>query len=304
MRRITTKGAFQRVQRLIRRPITGAELDAAMTEVDAAYMQVFGRHVDPVGAATYRDLISNRRLATHQMADLLRRSPEFLLNRSGFYHRLHASRSAWCADLPQWATILDIGGSSPTHELGALLELGYSHQPRELHILDRPEDDQFHGRPTYDQRVVRERDWGTVTFHHGHAGRLDEVPELGERSFDAVFMGQVIEHIAPHELEGMLRQIRAHLNPGGSFVLDTPNRALTSVVMGDQLLTADHTKEYLPDELATIIAHNGFTIDDVVGIHPMPQSRRTGKFDPYERPEQDPAEPDDCFCFAIHCRVG
>jgi len=304
MRRITAKGAARRIRALIRPPLTGDEVDTAMITVDDAYLSILGRHVDPDGAATFRDMIAHRRIAAHEVPDVLRHSPEFLLNRSGFYHRLHASRSSWCAGLPAWETILDIGGSSPTHELGALLELGYPHHPRELHILDRPEDDQFHGRPTYDQRVIRERDWGTVTFHHGDAGHLDEVPELGDLSFDAVFMGQVIEHIAPDELPGMLGQIRTHLNPGGSFVLDTPNRALTRIVMGDELLTADHTREYLPGELAAIIDDSGFIIDDVVGIHPMSQSRRTGAFDPYETTDPGPADPDDCFCFALHCRVG
>lgn len=272
-----------------------------MAEVDAIYVEILDRHVDEAGAAHYRSRIANRLVRPENIRATLRESPEFLLNKSGFYHRLHASRSAWCRELPAWDTILDIGGSSPTHELGALLELGYPHCPSELHILDRPEDDQFHGRPNYDQRVVRVRDWGTVTFHHGDAGRLDAVPELGGRTFDAVFMGQVIEHIPPDELPGMLDQIRSHLTPGGSFIVDTPNRSLTSIVMGDAFLTEDHTREYRPTELADIVAGHGFTVEKTTGIHPMPNTRSTGRFDPHESGDPHESRPEDCFCFALHC---
>jgi len=275
-----------------------------MADVDAAYVKILERHIDDAAATQYRLLIANRRIHPDELPGILLSSPEYLLNRSGFYHRLHASRATWCSELPPWNTILDIGGSSPTHELGALLELGYRHHPAELHILDRPEDDQFHGRPTYDQRIVRTRDWGTVTFHHGDAGHLDQVPELGDRRFDAVFMGQVIEHIPPVELPGMLDQIRSHLVPQGSFVFDTPNRALTKVVMGDGFLTADHTKEYEPEELAEIVRRHGFVVDRISGIHPMPVSLATGCFDPDERPgEAHDATPEECFCFAVHCHI-
>jgi len=293
----------RRIRSIIRRPLDDAEVEHLMAEVDAIYVEILDRHVDDVGAAHYRTQIANRHVRPDDIRSTLRTSPEFLLNKSGFYHRLHASRAAWCGGLPAWDTILDIGGSSPTHELGALLELGYPHLPSELHILDRPEDDQFHGRPSYDQRIVRTRDWGTVTFHHGDAGHLDQVPELGGRLFDAVFMGQVIEHIPPDELPGMLDQIRSHLVPGGSFVFDTPNRSLTGIVMGDEFLTEDHTREYQPSELAHIVDRHGFTVEKTVGIHPMPATRSTGHFDPYEVADDSDPRPEDCFCFAVHCRA-
>lgn len=304
LRQITPSAVARRLRSAIRRPLDDAEVERLMAEVDAAYVDILERHLDDVGAEHYRHLIAERRLHPDDLQDILRASPEYLLNRSGFYHRLHASRAAWCAELPAWNTILDIGGSSPTHELGALLELGYAHHPAQLDILDRPEDDQFHGHPTYDQRVVRTQDWGTVTFHHGDAGHLEQVPELDQRRFDAVFMGQVIEHIPTGELPRMLEQIRSHLVPNGSFVFDTPNRALTKVVMGDEFLTNDHTKEYEPSELAEIVRHHGFVVEKITGIHPMPVSLSTGRFDPYEQPDRsDSVVAEDCFCFAIHCHV-
>jgi len=304
MRRITPRAVARRLRSVIRRPLEEAEVESLMAEVDAAYVEILERHVDEIGAAHYRRLIAGRRLHPGNVRATLLSSPEYLLNRSGFYHRLHASRAAWCAELPAWDTILDIGGSSPTHELGALLELGYPHHPSQLHILDRPEDDQFHGHPTYDQRIVRTRDWGTVTFHHGDAGHLDQVPDLGGRRFDAVFMGQVIEHIPPVELSGMLGQIRSHLVPHGSFVFDTPNRAITKIVMGNDFLTEDHTKEYEPNELAEIVRKHGFMVEKIVGIHPMPESLSTRCFDPNEQPDQTHGvRADECFCFAVHCHV-
>ena len=289
---------------MIRRPLADTEVERLMAEVDAAYVEILERHLDDVGAAHYRRLIADRRLEPNDLRAVLLSSPEFLLNRSGFYHRLHASRSAWCADLPAWGTILDIGGSSPTHELGALLELGYSHLPSELHILDRPEDDQFHGRPSYDQRVVRTRDWGTVTFPPGDARHLDQVPELGGRRFDAIFMGQVIEHLPPHRPPGTPPHIPPHLPARSLVVFDTPNRALTKIVMGDDFLTEDHTREYEPGELAAIVRRHGFAIDKITGIHPMPNSLSTRRFDPDEQPATvGDAKPEECFCFAIHCHA-
>lgn len=275
-----------------------------MAAVDTAYVEVLGRHIDPDGAATYRDLIATHQLTADDVPGILIESPEYLLGRSGFYHLLHASRTNWCSQLPAWDRILDIGGSSPTHELGALLELGYPHHPSELHILDRPEDDQFHGRPIYDQRIVRKREWGTVTFHHGDAGNLDAVPDLGGRRFDAVFMGQVIEHIPTHELPGMLAQIRSHLVDRGAFVFDTPNRSMTKLIMGEAFLSGDHTHEYDPEEMVSIVSRHGFTVEKVVGIHHMPTTRSLGVFDPKESAHSpDGAPADECFCFAVHCRA-
>ncbi len=289
-----------RLRRLVERPPSPEALTRADAVVTDAYRRVLGREPDPAGAATYRELVARGRLDAPGLAAALERSPEYLLGRTGFYERLHRSRAAWCASLPAWSTILDIGGSSPTHETGALLELGYPHQPHELHIVDLPEDEQFHGRPSYDQHLVRRHGPTTVTFHHGDAADLDAIAGLAGRRFDAVFMGQVIEHIPVAELPALLGSVREHLVPGGMFVLDTPNRALTRLVMGDAWLTADHTREYTPAEMVGILERHGFAVTSLVGIHPLPVSARSGRFDPHEVAEPPVStDADVCFCFAV-----
>ncbi|RMH74464.1 MAG: methyltransferase domain-containing protein [Actinomyces sp.] len=300
---MTASGRAARILRRVRPPVSRRRRGAADRLVTAAYREILGRDPDPGGAATYGELVARGRLDADSLAATLRRSPEYLLGRTGFYERLHRSRMAWCATLPAWDTVLDIGGSSPTCELGALVELGYPHTPREIHVVDLPEDQQFHGRPAYDQSVERRRGDLTVTFHHADAARLDDLADLAGRRFDAVVMGQVIEHIPVEALPGVLAAVRRHLTPEGVFVFDTPNRALTRLVMGDALLTADHTHEYTPDEMVGVLAAHGFTVDEVVGIHPLPDSVARGEFDPHE--EADPpvvADPTACFCFAVTAR--
>ncbi len=209
----------------------------------------------------------------------------------------------WAAALDAFDCILDIGGSSPNCPDGALIELGYSHRPSELHILDRPEDEQFHGRPNYAQSRGRVTEWGTISFHHGLAENITKIDALTERSFDCVFMGQTIEHIEVDRLPLVLGYVRRHLRPGGRLIFDTPNRDLTRLVVGEAMLSDDHTYEYTPVEMVEVMGANGFDVIRQLGILPMPQSAASGEFDWRESETPDPivADPADCFVFAFEC---
>ena len=47
------------------------------------------------------------------------------------------------------SSILDIGGSSPNIDQGALIELGYPHRPKQLFIFDLPPEEQYWGKPKF-----------------------------------------------------------------------------------------------------------------------------------------------------------
>jgi hypothetical protein len=299
----------RRVSRKLRRSVAlvvaRRRVDEEMALVEAAYLVELGRPIDPSGEASWRGRIATREVVGADAVDQLRMSAEYLLGRTGFYPALHEARMAWVATLAPFDTILDIGGSSPSCPDGALIELGYPHRPREIHILDRPEDDQFHGRPSYDQSHDRVNEWGTVSYHHGRAEDITRIDALRDRTFACVFMGQTIEHIEVSRLPEILGYIRDHLAPGGRLILDTPNRDLTRLVVGDGVLTHDHTHEYTPEELAGVLVEHGFRVVRALGIAPMPQSATTWTFDPHEIQAGDAMadDPTESFVFALECTL-
>lgn len=282
----------------------GPWVDREMALIDQAYRRELDRPLDPVGAESWERRLRAGEVVSADATAFVRASPEYLLGPGGLLHQLHEARRQWVARLDPFDTILDIGGSSPDCPDGALIELGYGHRPRELHIVDRPEDEQFHGRPRYDQREDRRTDWGVVAFHHGRAEEVGEFGELADRTFDCVFMGQTIEHIEVDALPEVLSFVRTHLAPGGRFVFDTPNRDLTRLLMSDAaMLSADHTHEYTPAEMDEVLSANGFAVTKTTGILPMPGSAARGTFDVTETETGEPLvdDPSASFVFAFEC---
>ena len=100
--------------------------------------------------------------------------------------------------------------------------------------------------------------------HANHAGprvrfacadltRLDAI----RRRFDVVLNFQVLEHL--HDPRPLLEQFAAHLEPGGTLVLTTPNRPM-SVSENPY-----HVHEYTADELRPVLAPY-FSSVDVRGV--------------------------------------
>ena len=82
-----------------------------------------------------------------------------------------------------------------------------------------------------------------------------------DASFDLVFSGQTIEHITEAEAEKMLSEVRRVLVPGGWFCLDTPNRRVTELQLGaDVLSNPDHKLEYTHEHLSRLLRDGGFEI--------------------------------------------
>jgi SAM-dependent methyltransferase len=81
---------------------------------------------------------------------------------------------------------------------------------------------------------------------------------------DTVVSLQVIEHVWGHRQ--FLRECRRVLAPAGSLVLSTPNRLTFSP--GRSIPTNPfHTHEFTADELAGLVEHCGFAVDQLVGLH-------------------------------------
>ena len=68
-------------------------------------------------------------------------------------------------------TILDIGGSSPNIETGALIELGYLHRPKKLIIFDLLPDEQYWGAPKYNQQKI-------IFFHGDPLNTYTDMPKI------------------------------------------------------------------------------------------------------------------------------
>ncbi|MBK7025883.1 MAG: methyltransferase domain-containing protein [Polaromonas sp.] len=174
---------------------------------------------------------------------------------------------------------VDIGGSSPTVPEGALIELGYQHKPKDDHF-DKPPEQQYWGAPNYSQGEKRVFPWGTVQYMHGYAEDIFDNKVLALQTFDMIFMGQVVEHIHVDKLPALLVWIREHLNPGGHFYCDTPNRLITKYETGDDsYIDPDHKKEYTPVELMALFNEAGFMEVQSQGILEMPNVQTTHKLD-------------------------
>lgn len=188
-------------------------------------------------------------------------------------HHLHALHSArlklirWF--LPPGNRILDVGGAN-----GSMLEYGYPHKFQEIILTDIPPD----------ERIPELRDID-LTRRWAHLGNvrvvytsMTDLSVIPDATLDLVWVGQVVEHITEDELKISLREIRRVLRPGGRFCFDTPNGILTRIHSPDRLIHPEHKKEYRPDELRALLANAGFTIEEELGMTPMPRTYRTGVF--------------------------
>lgn len=277
-----------------------------MELVAMAYWVFLQRPLDEIGRRSWQELMQRREFSPRVLVQVLMKSPEYLmLNRTPFPTMVHLSRLAWIKTLPPAARVLDIGGSSPNIAEGALIELGYPHRPRELVIFDLPPNEQYWGAPRHPQDRTYSFDWGKLSYVHGRCEHISNFPELAEQRFDLVFMGQVIEHIEVAALPNVLRWVYDHLNPGGCFVFDTPNRTLTEIQIPGGFVDPDHKTEYRPHELAALLERCGFRVRKALGLLPMPESLETRQFDPLET-YVHPLICDDAsqgYLFAMECSI-
>lgn len=271
--------------------------------VRLAYLVLLRRDIDGAGLADWREAIARGTFSHDGVVNALLRSDEYQRQFGAHVNeRLHAARCAWVKTLPRFERLLDIGGSSKTLAEGALIQLGYPHRPRELHILDLPPERQNWGTPLFDQSVPSRFDWGTVTYHHGGAEEIATTAGLQGRLFDGVVLGQAVEHIDPRTLPGILAWVREHLVPGGQLIMDTPNRILTRIQCPTWFIHPDHKLEYEPAQLTEQLESHGFHVTRKVGMVHLPGIAGSGVYDAREFKEASLLhdDADACYLFALH----
>ena len=112
-------------------------------------------------------------------------------------------------------------------------------------------------------------------------GNVEETFPFESNFFDAVFAGEIIEHV--FDVDAMLKEIKRVLKPGGAFVVTTPNLAafgrrllllaggnphIEISFMGD---AAGHIRYFIKHTLIELLKTHGFTVDvfksDVVNFN-------------------------------------
>ncbi|MBU6214978.1 MAG: DUF4214 domain-containing protein, partial [Acidobacteria bacterium] len=271
------------------------------------YRVILQREVDPGGLAHWVEFLAQGNWRKRVVQALVAGEEFATLGSETLRVRLHRSRCDWISSLPDAATVLDIGGSSPTHPEGAMFQMGWERAPGLMTIVDRPPDDQYHGRPRYSQDAPFRTEWGgEVRYVHAAAEDLVTSGVLDDQRFDAIFMGQVIEHLEPSAIPGILRWIRERLAPGGWFALDTPNRAVTVLQTPAAFTDPDHTWEFRANELAALLLDAGLRIESRAGLMPMPRSVEVGRWEPEETyllPTVS-RDPTTGYCLAFLTRAG
>lgn len=272
--------------------------------IKLAYLTLLERNIDETGYRFWLSKISNSTFCRKELITSILSSPEYYMHQKTPFHMMvHEGRQKWVKQMSEYKTILDIGGSSPNIKEGALIELGYKHRPKELYIFDKPVNEQYWGTPKYDQMQKYDFKWGTLTNFYGYAEEIHECEELTNLKFDCVFMGQVIEHLKPEKLNGILSWIKLHLKDDGHFIFDTPNRAITKIQSPNKLIDEDHKYEYTPLELKKILEKHGLAVINETGIVDMPDTYTTKTFNPLESYEtsQINSNPQTSYLFAFDC---
>jgi hypothetical protein len=70
------------------------------------------------------------------------------------------------------------------------------------------------------------------------------------------------------------------LKPGGFFCLDTPNRAVTKILVPNEFVHPEHKHEYTHAELAGLLESCGFVIREAKGICWASDKAGAGLFTP------------------------
>ena len=100
--------------------------------------------------------------------------------------------------------------------------------------------------------------------------------DLGRR-FDAVFAGELIEHL--DDVRGFLTNVHRHLEPGGRLVLTTPNAFYVGNFVyrfgGHGQVHPEHTCWYCEDTLRRVLEVNGFSkVEIMFAGHTSPTPAR------------------------------
>lgn len=182
--------------------------------------------------------------------------------------------------LPPAQRILDLGGSCGGIPQGALLHMGYPHEPEEVVIVDLPPEIQF---SSYKESTLSRPPLPAVHHHGKTAVRtvytpMTDLSQLPAHSFDLVWSGQSIEHVTTEEAQRVFKEVARVLKPDGVFCLDTPNRHVSVLLTRVGMLHPEHKIEYTADELKRLAEALGFQVTATLGETILPFSRDIGRY--------------------------
>jgi SAM-dependent methyltransferase len=291
------------------RLLFGGEWDIrnAMPErfVRAAFQIMLRRDPDPNGLQNYLAVLEEKKLTPDGVLDEMLTSMEIRVDVpfQNILRSLHQSRCDFVRMLPRAKRILDLGGTDQAEDAGALVSMGYPYSFELLTIIDLPGGDRhdLYGYMASSETVGSR--CGPVQYRYHSMVDLSPYPDA---SFDLVFSGQTIEHITEEEAEKMLAEVRRVLVPGGWFCLDTPNRRVTALQLGaDVLSNPDHKLEYTHEHLSRLLTDAGFDVVGAYGLSLADESMASGEFDVTEVAAKHGvyAEIEDSYFLAYMCRT-
>lgn len=182
--------------------------------------------------------------------------------------------------LPPARRILDLGGSCGGIPEGALLYMGYPHEPEEVVIVDLPPQLQF---SSYREATLS-RPPLPVVHQHGRTTirtvytPMTDLSPFEPSSFDLVWSGQSIEHVSPEDAKRVFEAVARVLKPEGVFCLDTPNRRVSALLTRGGMLHPEHKIEYTAAELKKLAEDLGYQVSQMLGETVLPFSREIGRY--------------------------
>ena len=273
--------------------------------VRSAFQIMLRRDPDPNGLQNYLTVLAEKKLTPDGVLDEMLTSMEIRhdVPFRNILRSLHQSRCDFVRMLPRAKRILDLGGTDQAEDAGALVSMGYPYSFELLTIIDLPggERHDLYGYMASSETVGSR--CGPVQYRYHSMVDLSPYPDA---SFDLVFSGQTIEHIAEEEAEKMLAEVRRVLVPGGWFCLDTPNRRVTALQLGaDVLSNPDHKLEYTHEHLSRLLTDAGFDVVGAYGLSLADESMASGEFDVTEVAAKHGvyAEIEDSYFLAYMCRT-
>jgi 2-polyprenyl-3-methyl-5-hydroxy-6-metoxy-1,4-benzoquinol methylase len=103
---------------------------------------------------------------------------------------------------------------------------------------------------------------------------LTFLPSLADGSLGGVFAAQVVEHLQPEALVGLLDAAYHKLRPGAAIVLETINPACWSAFFDSYIRDVTHVRPLHPDTLKYLLQASGFEDVAVRYSAPYPEENR------------------------------
>ena len=97
---------------------------------------------------------------------------------------------------------------------------------------------------------------------------------LPDASLGGVFSAQVVEHLPPHSIWPLFKEIGRVLQPGAKAVIETPNPASFATHMHSFWRDPDHVRPLPAPTLSMAARAAGLLVEDIVYLSPPPEDER------------------------------